>query len=136
MNQKKAGIQFLAYYVEKVMFEINNSKIKTSEKSIKINYDFKKKSTYIDNKLELTIISNIFKDNKEAPFSILVRFKGIFKFEKINESEKVKYEKNAIAILFPYLRTFITNLTVNAGFKPILIPVYDFTDSFFEEEKE
>lgn len=33
---------------------------------------------------------------------------------------------NAPAIAFPYIRTFISNLTLNAGYSPIILPSFNF----------
>jgi preprotein translocase subunit SecB len=35
-------------------------------------------------------------------------------------------EVNAPAIAFPYIRTFISNLTLNSGFDPIILPAFNF----------
>jgi preprotein translocase subunit SecB len=34
---------------------------------------------------------------------------------------------NAPAIAYPFLRAFISNITVNAGFKPVILPTLNFT---------
>lgn len=125
MKPEEAVIQFLGYYVENFEFKTNDQKIK-SEGSVQVNFDFKKEAFYTEDKLELTIISDIFKDNEEAPFTFSFKIKGIFKFKISNEEEKQQLESNAIAIFFPYLRSFVTNFTVNAGFKPLIIPTFNF----------
>jgi len=35
------------------------------------------------------------------------------------------FYKNAIAIVFPYLRAFISNLTLQANIQPIILPVFN-----------
>ncbi|MFB5944247.1 protein-export chaperone SecB [Albibacterium profundi] len=41
---------------------------------------------------------------------------------------------NAPAIAFPYVRTFISNLTLNAGYSPVYLPSFNFV-SLAEEKR-
>ena len=45
--------------------------------------------------------------------------------EDFKESDFVKI--NSPAIAFPYLRSFISTLTLNAGLPPLILPAYNFT---------
>lgn len=64
---------------------------------------------------------------------------AIFYF-KIDEpiSEKFKLSDfpkvNSPAIAFPYLRTFISNLTLNSGYDPVILPSINFVKLAKEEE--
>ena len=42
---------------------------------------------------------------------------------------------NAPAIAFPYIRTFISNLTLNSGYTPIILPSYNFVNMMAEKPK-
>jgi preprotein translocase subunit SecB len=42
---------------------------------------------------------------------------------------------NAPAIAFPYVRAFISNLTLNSGYDPIVLPTYNFVKLGTETEK-
>ena len=35
---------------------------------------------------------------------------------------------NAPAIAFPYIRSFISNLTLNSGYRPVILPTYNFIE--------
>ena len=52
-------------------------------------------------------------------------------FECIGESQLKDYEKfgkiNGAAIIFPYIREHITNLSMKAGLGPIILPPVNFT---------
>ena len=37
-----------------------------------------------------------------------------------------KTKANAPAIAFPYVRVFISNITLNAGYNPIVLPSFNF----------
>ena len=38
------------------------------------------------------------------------------------------FYRNSIAIAYPYLRAFITNLTIQAGQKPIIMPLLNLSE--------
>ena len=46
--------------------------------------------------------------------------------EDFKESDFVKI--NSPAIAFPFLRSFISNLTLNAGLSPFILPAYNFAE--------
>lgn len=68
------------------------------------------------------------RDNNEQ-FSFMIKMAGVF--ECIGESELTNYEEfgkvNGAAIIFPYIREHITNLSVKAGLGPIILPPVNFT---------
>lgn len=43
---------------------------------------------------------------------------------------------NAPAIAFPYLRTYVSNITLNSGFNPIILPSFNFVNLHKEKLKE
>lgn len=43
---------------------------------------------------------------------------------------------NAPAIAFPYLRTYVSNITLNSGFNPIILPSFNFVSLHNEKFKE
>lgn len=62
------------------------------------------------------------KDNAE-PF-IKVRCVGIFKFEEVTTLEDVPdfFYRNSIAILFPYMRSYVSMVTNQANIQPVMLP--------------
>lgn len=67
--------------------------------------------------------------NDTEQFSFLVKMVGIF--ECIGESQLKDYDTfgkiNGAAIVFPYIREHITNLSLKAGLGPIILPPVNFT---------
>jgi preprotein translocase subunit SecB len=62
-----------------------------------------------------------------------LKMKAVFSFETdsaINESFKISdFPKiNAPAIAFPYLRAYISNLTLQSGYEPIILPSINFVE--------
>lgn len=66
---------------------------------------------------------------KDVEFNLSVEAKFVFKLdEDITEEFKISdFPKiNAPAIAFPYLRAFISNLTLQSGYKPVMLPSINF----------
>ena len=63
-------------------------------------------------------------------FDLKIEFIAIFgTSEAIDDNfKKSTFAKiNSPAIAFPYLRSFISTLTLNAGLPPLILPAYNFT---------
>lgn len=76
--------------------------------------------------------------NESSPFEVKVTLSGDFVFNP-EESDGTKFEKylspNAIAILFPYLRSVIANLTTLSNEFPTLnIPVVNIAEMMLDNE--
>ncbi len=68
-------------------------------------------------------------ENKEEQFLLKVKLIAFFEVDKaidndFKDSDFVRI--NAPAIAFPYLRTFISNLTLNSGYNPVILPSFNF----------
>lgn len=78
---------------------------------------------------ETVTVSQIIND--EEQFSFCVKMVGVF--ECVGESKISDFEKfgkiNGAAIIFPYIREHITNLSLKAGIGPIILPPVNFTGS-------
>lgn len=76
---------------------------------------------------ETVTVTQNYKDVEQ--FSFLVKMVGIF--ECIGESKIKDFDTfgkiNGAAIIFPYVREHITNLSLKAGLGPIILPPVNFT---------
>lgn len=67
--------------------------------------------------------------NNNEQFSFMIKMAGVF--ECIGESKLKNYEEfgkvNGAAIIFPYIREHITNLSMKAGLGLIILPPVNFT---------
>ena len=73
---------------------------------------------------------------KDIEFNLSIESVFIFKVdEEITEEFKVSdFPKiNAPAIAFPFLRAYISNITLQSGYKPVMLPSINFV-SLAEEE--
>jgi len=71
-------------------------------------------------------------EQEPFPIDILIDFKGIFQFNPgDNEDEISEFLKTeAVQLLFPYLRSTVTNLTTTAMLPPIILPIVDINKLF------
>ncbi len=77
--------------------------------------------------------------NKKKTIEINVKYIAFFQTrEKITEDFRNSnfIHINAPAIAFPYLRSFISTLTINAGIDPIILPTFNFSKAKPKGEKE
>jgi len=79
---------------------------------------------------EFDVVFNIKIKNNDSSF--LLESKAIARFVTNNvisdDFKKSNFAKvNAPAIAFPYLRAYISTVTLNSGMQPIVLPAYNFT---------
>jgi preprotein translocase subunit SecB len=99
------------------ILNVNFNAIAPREGEVKINIDCKPKVFYpLDNKSFFKIVMDIeLKDDRY--FELAIRAVGTFELEsELNEElRKIFVNSNAPAIMFPYIRSFISTLTANMG---------------------
>ncbi|MGX7232438.1 protein-export chaperone SecB [Enterococcus italicus] len=140
-----ATITFNDYIIEKSIYRTNPSfKEPHEEYGLVIDEDFsaevgiKNDRGYVKIKLLLNndddaeYISN-------TPFFLEVIIRGIFSHEyEIEEKSQLKslLGSNALAILYPYLRSYVSFLTANTNqFPTYILPVVNFAKLISDEEK-
>lgn len=113
-----------------------------------INYRFSKISidfsdTPKNTTWNINILPSGFYDEKSGIFKLAFNFLGVlskasvpnievvcnadFQFEKpLKNSEIPEYfYRNCIAILFPYVRAFVSTVTLQANIPPVILPTYN-----------
>lgn|SRR5680860_391573 len=74
---------------------------------------------------------------KDKKFDLSIEAIFMFKLDE-NVSEEFKLSDfpkiNAPAIAFPYLRAYISNLTLQSGFEPVMLPSINFVNLSKENE--
>ncbi|MBZ9786418.1 protein-export chaperone SecB [Psychroflexus sp. CAK57W] len=114
-----------AFYLKD--FEIskfNFSKIAHSEReNVSIGFDPEGSYSLKDKIFYLTLKFRLFNnDSKEDYFNAIIT--GFFAFQNVNSLEEVPtyFYKNSIAILYPYLRAFVSSVTLQANIKSVILP--------------
>lgn len=66
------------------------------------------------------------------PFSLSLTIRGYF--ECNGDTDIETFQMNAVAIVLPYLRAQITNLTAQAGIPPVILPPVNVANLFSNKE--
>ena len=119
MKEIRSELKFINYVVDSVEFR-NNPDFEGEE----IALDFKPSVEFnIDgNDLLVFLTVHVFDDaeKNDYPFEMSVSVVGYFKL--ITDENIEKYKANAVAVLFPYVRSIISTYTAAANINPLILP--------------
>jgi|SRR5690625_169598 len=96
-----------------------------------LSLDFKTNGTYFSEKNEFQLIFHVeIKDTEEDNPFIQIRCRGYFRFKNVSKLEEIPdfFYSNSIAILFPYVRAYISMVTTQANIKGIILPTLNLSD--------
>lgn len=120
MNKKveKARFRFVEYLFKETSIKLTGEDISDDvEFGIEPNGIFEE-----DNKMFILTLNVLVKDKKSS-LEVKMTVTGKFKYETNDIQELVPYLGfNAPAIMFPYIRAYITNITALGGMLPIILP--------------
>lgn len=128
-NLVKSCLKFHGYNMKKVHYEIVEAKNDNHE--FIIAPIFNKDILKIDEELyqiNLGISISSSEDNP-LPFNIEIEMVGEFEICLQDENEILKdtlLNENAVAIMFPFLRSAVASLTTLANIPPLILPVTNF----------
>lgn len=128
---KKSIFQFKNPHIEKVSFEINNDIPYEDDIPLNINVQ-----TFLSNEENIALVKLILTvgelDVKSKKLKNSIYFNGCivseFKWEKEIKNIENMLKVNGGAVLLSYLRPVLSSLTMQAGIKPLHIPLIDFTE--------
>lgn len=116
-------LKFLGYKVVEMSFKINETA--QNEKNFQINpkmrFDIKKDAHTLVMGVTVTIDKQ---QQSPVPFELNLHLIGSFSVQNENNIEDLRIK--ATSILFPYVRTTITNITTNANMPAYYLPLIDF----------
>ncbi|OHD25043.1 MAG: hypothetical protein A2Y34_03190, partial [Spirochaetes bacterium GWC1_27_15] len=119
----KSILKFENYFINEITFSKNEEfNIKNP---IELDLDFSYNFTEKENKTFVKLTLKIFDENyiqNQKPFFMKVSITGIFQIENYdttNKDHKNLISKNTLTILFPYLRSTITHISLEAQINPI-----------------
>lgn len=117
-----AGIKFINYVVDTMMYKTNQSFNKEKLQNVEIKE--KVKATIAlknDDSMSTVILTSTLSESPENPFSFEVTIVGYFEYNE-KEAEEIEFKDflktNAIAILYPYLRCIVSELTGKSNVFP------------------
>ena len=119
MESKKAKIQFLRFLVKENHIVFRN----ITDYKIEIDFDA---SGFIDqkeSKYYLNLVANV--KDEDDNFELSIVTESVFNFDEdadVNELIESMFTLNAPAIVFPYIRAYISSLTALSGMPTLTIP--------------
>ncbi len=120
---------FRGYKVLHISYKLNQNFKPQKNRSIPLEFKVRFEPTVDDTNKEINVdlFCNIFEEGPEAdnPFHLEVNLRGWFKANSsVEEDELHRYaEINAPAILFPFLRTVVSSITMAANVPPVILPL-------------
>ncbi len=129
--------------LKKAYFALNEKII--SEKEEEAEFEIKKDlgifiGTDDKNKNLVSVGLQVKNDYDDSPFNFDLVYEGYFKFESSKEISDEEIEKvcliNCAAIIFPYLREHLADLTRRSGLPPYHLPPINFVKLYKERDKD
>ena len=117
---------FKGITAEELSFKLNRIKLNPEDK-LDIKPQFSRQVRKVNGNDKLNFIALSVKiESTEAepkPFDIMVTLVGVFEVEVANETEERNFVTEGTKLIYPYLRSAVTNLTANAYIAPLNLPV-------------
>ena len=116
---QKAAFSIVKYQFSRVFIDLKNH----TNNEICLDFDTKGVFEQINSIYELIFTVKAFNENIDAPF-VEIECIGTFEFENVTNMVEIPdyFYKNSIALLFPYLRAYISIVTTQANVPGILLP--------------
>ena len=122
----KAAFKLDGYVFDRVSLDLSNLQPKST-----FDIDFAPSGVFVgENKsFELTFVF-IAMDDESGNEVVNVRCVARYSFHDIHSLDEVPdyFYSNSIAILFPYVRAFVSALTLQANVAPILLPTLNLSE--------
>ena len=128
---------FKGITAEELSFKLNHVKLAPDTKlDIKPQFSRQVRKVNGNEKVNFIVLSvKIASTEAEPkPFDINVSLVGIFEAEVANESEERSFVIEGTKLIYPYLRSAVTNLTASAYIAPLNLPVL--SGPIFPEDRD
>lgn len=123
---KEARFSFSGFRIIKLIFSINPKH--KSRKTIKINSDLSVGSKFKKKEKTLFLFLKVEIKKGNIPFFIEIEAEGRFRFDAMPDKDSLNRisSVNAPAIMYPFLREAIADITRRAGFAPLHLAPFNF----------
>lgn len=125
MKKQEAQFRFIDFKVIKSIYQIDVPKFKQGGK-LDVNFKFPAELDYAQGQ-PIAFPMEVLIENEDKSLRIQVGIIGVFESNVDITKEKSFIEVSAPAIIFPYIRAYVSNLTSMSGIQPILLPTYNMT---------
>lgn len=134
----KSVLTFKGYKINKMSFALNE--VKGKKREFQIAPEFSKSVVEHDNnKYEVILSVGInSEDDAPVPFDLFVEMAGYFELREGLEEDLQKnlLNRNAVAIMYPFLRAAVSSLTSTANVTSLVLPVINLASEFEKETEE
>lgn len=122
---QKAAFSIINYQFDKVLIDLSNH----NSKDLSLSFDTSGVYFNENQNFELRFVVKVAKSAEESPFAE-ISCKGTFKFENIDNFENIPefFYRNSIAILFPYVRAYLSLVTTQANVPGIILPTLNLSN--------
>lgn len=130
-------MDFKGITAEELSFKLNRVKLNPEDKlDIKPQFSRQVRKVNGNDKLNFIALSVKIQSTEEEPkpFDINVTLVGVFEIEVANENEERNFVIEGTKLLYPYLRSAVTNLTASAYIAPLNLPVIN--GPIFPEDRD
>ncbi len=130
---KISEITLLGQYIKDLSFENPMSpNLPSKNKNPSVNLDIN--ATYLDlknNNHEVNLkIKSTASIDKDVIFAVELQYAGLIKTIIKSKEDKKRLIISSSYLLFPYARSIISNITMEGGFKPLVIQPIEFEKMF------
>ena len=121
-----ASFQLTNYLFNKIELNFENQ----TPKDVNVNFDVSGIYKPQQNQYDLNLTFTAFPAEDRDDIFITINCIGIFTLENVNSIDEVPpyFYTNAIAILFPYIRSSVSILSIQANIPALVLPTYNLTD--------
>lgn len=114
----QSSFQFIDYLIEKSNIEISDPNIGRDMK-----FGIEPYGKFDRDKHVFTLSLEVAVKDEEDKFIMSFLIKGLFEYKCSNFNELLNFIGiNAPAILFPYIRAYVSNITSLSGMQPVIMP--------------
>lgn len=130
--------EFKGVTAEELSFSLNRVRLNAQDK-LDIKPQFSRQVRKLNNNDKVNFVALSVKiestEEEPKPFNIHVTLMGVFEVEDVaGDADERAFVIEATRLLYPYLRTAVTNLTASAYIAPLNLPVIK--GPLFAEDRE
>ena len=128
---------FVHFCILNLNFNVNE-KISIIKKDFPVSTTIGMKHNYYKEKKELHVYIKVELKDEKMPFNFLIESKGVFAFKKNPTQAALKNiaKINCPAIIFPYIRETIADITRRSGFTPLHLNPINFVALAKQQEQK
>lgn len=108
-------------------FKRNEDSLENLELKVGVSHDVER---LLEREYKITLELNV--ADPEEKLSVFVKGMAIFETKQENQ---MLIERNTLAIMFPYFRSYVSTLTTQPGMTPIVLPAMNIMTMLAQKEK-